>query len=237
MGSFEFIPLVVPNAVETELFTPGGPTALADAPADQPVGPTIAFPSTLTEYKGAHLLAEWIEDPQILPHARWLVPNRFHPSCGEGLRTRLEQLLRRSPEVQWLDGIARDEMPGIYRQADVTVLPITRLEGFGLAALKSMGAAVPVIATDVPALNEFIDDGNTGYLVPLDTAIRDVPALVEHVTGTGAEEARRLAGRARQVVVEEFGRGRVLEAFDALARGSLREVDAGYFTWRSCRVG
>ena len=39
-------------------------------------------------------------------------------------------------------------------------------EGFGLTAIEAMACGTPVIATDVDALRDVIEDGENGFLVP-----------------------------------------------------------------------
>ncbi len=60
------------------------------------------------------------------------------------------------------------------RDADVMVMPSSG-EGFGLVFLECFRAGVPVIAFDVPAGNEVIEDNKNGYLVkPFDcNALKD----------------------------------------------------------------
>ena len=53
------------------------------------------------------------------------------------------------------------------RRADALVHP-ARWEGFGLAVLEAMLAALPVVATSVSSLPELVADGETGLLVPPD---------------------------------------------------------------------
>lgn len=54
-------------------------------------------------------------------------------------------------------------------QADAVLIP-SRAEGFGVVVLEAMAAKTPIIAFDVPALNELIESHKTGILVsPYDT--------------------------------------------------------------------
>jgi len=41
-------------------------------------------------------------------------------------------------------------------------------EGFGLSAAEAQALGVPVVAYDVPALNDLIQNNRTGFLVPLE---------------------------------------------------------------------
>lgn len=56
----------------------------------------------------------------------------------------------------------RDDIPSIINKSDV-IIQISHIEGFGLAAVEGMASKKPVIATDIPGLNEVVD--GAGILV------------------------------------------------------------------------
>ncbi len=67
----------------------------------------------------------------------------------------------------WIDRyISNEEVPGLFRQADLVVLPY-HLEATqsGVVPL-AFYFDVPVIASDVGGLSEVVMEGKTGYLVP-----------------------------------------------------------------------
>ncbi len=55
--------------------------------------------------------------------------------------------------------------PGLYRLGDVYVYP-SRLDGIGLTMAEALACGLPVIASDNPPMNEFVDESN-GALVPV----------------------------------------------------------------------
>jgi len=55
--------------------------------------------------------------------------------------------------------------PGLYHLGDVYVYP-SRLEGIGLTIAEALGCGLPVITSDYPPMNEFIDNTN-GSLVKI----------------------------------------------------------------------
>ena len=63
----------------------------------------------------------------------------------------------------WMEPDALDEL---YSNCTAQIVP-SRFETFGLSAAEGMARALPVIATDIPALAELIEDGDTGYLSAL----------------------------------------------------------------------
>jgi N-acetyl-alpha-D-glucosaminyl L-malate synthase BshA len=56
-----------------------------------------------------------------------------------------------------------------FSAADLFLLPSAQ-ESFGLAALEAMACEVPVVASNVGGLPEFIEDGVSGFLCPPDAA-------------------------------------------------------------------
>jgi glycosyltransferase involved in cell wall biosynthesis len=91
-----------------------------------------------------------------------------------------------------------------------------RWEGFGLAILEAMLAAVPVVATRVSSIPEIVGDGETGLLVPPD----DPEALAAALDRVLSEETLRVAygeaglRRARdEFSVERMAR-RTLELYE-----------------------
>lgn len=56
--------------------------------------------------------------------------------------------------------------PGLYCLGDIYVYP-SRLEGIGLTIAEASSSGLPVITTDVPPMNEFINDGINGKLVSI----------------------------------------------------------------------
>jgi glycosyltransferase involved in cell wall biosynthesis len=97
-----------------------------------------------------------------------------------------------------------------------------------LAALEAMATAVPVVASDVGALREQIEDGRTGYLVPAG----DSGALAAKISELLADEPRRarMAERSREVVEDRFRLDENIAASASLlrrlARGEGRRIEA-----------
>jgi len=56
--------------------------------------------------------------------------------------------------VRLLGFVADEDLPYVYRAADLSVVPTTALEGFGLIMVESLAAGTPVLVTPVGALPE-----------------------------------------------------------------------------------
>jgi len=83
--------------------------------------------------------------------------------------------------VRFLGAVSDEELPTLYRQAAVFVLPSTDTsETFGIVLLEAMASGVPVIASRLPGVDSVVMHGVTGFLiepgseVELKNALRDV---------------------------------------------------------------
>jgi|GEM_PF-5712658 len=54
-------------------------------------------------------------------------------------------------------------LPGLYHRGDVLVQP-SKAEGLGLTILEGLASGLPVITTDAPAMNEWVENEETGLL-------------------------------------------------------------------------
>jgi len=87
------------------------------------------------------------------------------------------------------------EVSAYYDQASIFCLP-TRREAYGIVFLEALAHGLPVVATRVGALPEFVSEGETGYLVE----VGDVDALAARLTALVAdpERCRRFGLAARE---------------------------------------
>ena len=117
-----------------------------------------------------------------------------------------------------LAGPQRDVGP-FYSAADCFVLVSTE-EGSSNAILEAMASGLPVIASDLSANREIVEDGVTGMLVPS----RDVSALAHAIERLVLDPELRehLGDRARQQVREGFSEERYIEEHVALYRRLMR---------------
>jgi len=80
----------------------------------------------------------------------------IHTQRGEGER--------QAGNIRMLCGtVPRTEVVSMYQGADVAVLP-SKWEGLGLTFLEAIGCGLPIITVDAPPMNEFVRDGETGFL-------------------------------------------------------------------------
>jgi len=87
---------------------------------------------------------------------------------GQGpLRGELEQQVERlglQDRVRFLGFISESDLPATYAAADVSIVPSSALEGFGLISLESLACGTPVLVTPVGGLPDTVR-GLSGDLV------------------------------------------------------------------------
>ena len=106
-------------------------------------------------------------------------------------RGRLEELaagLGVADSVGFLGRLGEEELVACYRAADVSVVPTTELEGFGLIVLESLACGTPVITTDVGGLPEATSGLKGRIVTPADDPEHLTDAL-DGVLGGGLAPA------------------------------------------------
>ncbi len=83
---------------------------------------------------------------------------------------------------------------------DVLVFPTLLPEGFGRATVEGMACGVPVIASNIGAIPEIIEDGITGYLV----APGAVDTLAQKIRQVLTTDSTALVARATRAVADRF---------------------------------
>lgn len=76
---------------------------------------------------------------------------------------------------------SRLDVPTLLAKADIFALSTTQDEGFGIVLIEAMAAGLPIIATDVPACREVLDNGSAGILIPpqrVDIWIKEIKELI-----------------------------------------------------------
>lgn len=109
-----------------------------------------------------------------------------------------------------------DDMPAAYLVADFAILPTSKPESFGRAAVEPQVMGRPVIASAHGGVTETVVDGVTGWLAPVDDAEAWAAALARAIDlGPGKRLEMGEAGqkRARQLYSVEAMCAQTLEAY------------------------
>lgn len=121
--------------------------------------------------------------------------------------------------VHWLGW--RNDVEQVLAAADGLVLPShPNVETFPMCVLEAMAAARAVVATRVGSLDEMVEEGRTGWLVPPGDAAALRAALVEAASTPRERQRRGEAGRAH--VIENFTEARMVAGVAAVLREAVR---------------
>jgi glycosyltransferase involved in cell wall biosynthesis len=187
---------------------PGGMPARAQARAALALAPDarfVALPGRLSSWKGQDVLLQaLVHRPRtiaLLAGAAW--------RADSGTEPRLRALAARlgvADRVRFLG--FRDPLAPVLAAADVVVVPSTRPEPLGNAALEAALAGRPVIAAAHGGLAEAFTHERTALLVPPG----DAPALAAALLRLEEDPAlgARLAGAARDDIATRFAPERLL---------------------------
>ena len=189
---------VIPMGVDLKgLFTPD--------PGVQRKTDELLFVGRLVEVKGLQILLDAM--PKVLakhPGIRLVV-------AGAGP---LESELRASAAklnmtdcVDFLGMVPQLKLPSLYQQATLAVFPfiVTKSgvqEGFGLVVVEAMGCCCPVIAGDLPAIQDTVVHEENGLIFPSGNAQVLADSILKLLDDP--ELRARLAGEGRKSVVQNF---------------------------------
>jgi starch synthase len=197
---------VEPYGVDQSVFEPS---------ADKFENFSVIWASSYTQTKGIGYLLEAL--------ARKPVPGIELVLAGYPYGTDAVALYEDRVRVRRLGHLTRQELGRIMGRCHVHVFP-TLVEGFGRNIIEAMAAGLPVITTRHCAGPDLIEDGVTGFIIP----IRDVDAICEKLAWIhdhpqeAAEMGRRACERVRTLTQADYRR---------------RFADRIQYTWQAKRAG
>ncbi len=158
---------VVPNGVDVSLISAPVPASniarAAEAMNKKPTSVCVITTSRLTHKNGIDTLIDSLV----------YLPEHVHLAIlGSGeLETELKQraaLKKVQHRVKFLGQIPHEEMAAYLQAADIFARP-SRSEGLGNSFLEAMAAGLPVIATNIGGIPDFLTDGVTGIFAEIDS--------------------------------------------------------------------
>ena len=169
----------------------------------------VLFVGRLAPKKGVQYLIEAMATVESDAEL-WIVGDGENRSA---LETRANDL---GIDVTFHGTVDPDEVSGFYQQASVLVLPSLEGEGMPNAVLEAMAYGLPVVTTRSGGLASVIDDGTSGFLVPME----DADALGERIEQllTEPETRNRIGTNAREYVVANH-------SWDSLVRNLTQRYD------------
>ncbi len=211
---------VVRCGVDVESFQPTGKGREPGAPL------RVAAVARLIPKKGIDVLLRALAELEATEGAAWTLR-----LAGDGPeRPALEALARElgcADRVRFEGAIANEAVRALLAESDVLCLPSRPCEttgdrdGIPVVLMEAMAMGVPVVAGDLPAIRELVEDGRSGRMVPSGDAAATAACLAEIARD---ESLRRALGRGgRERVEQEFSLAENLARLDATLRQVLEE--------------
>jgi glycosyltransferase involved in cell wall biosynthesis len=157
---------VIPNGVDTALFTPDTPPL----PIHSRKKFRFLFVGGTIARKGIDLLLQaylqsFSADDDVALVVKDMGAGNIYQGQGLGDRIRQIQQNLRAPEIVYLDqDLSARDIASLYTACHCLAHPY-RGEGFALPVLEAMSCGLPVIATAGGATDDFVDD-SVGYRIP-----------------------------------------------------------------------
>jgi glycosyltransferase involved in cell wall biosynthesis len=194
---------IIPMGVDTEKFRP-----LNKLPSQSK---TILYVGRLIKQKGMDLLvAAFVDVIRSVPDARLQIIG-YGPE-----RANIENIISShhfEHAVKIIDMVGHDDLPVIYNNSRILVLPALIGEGLGMTPAEAGACGVPTVTFGLGGTSELVIDGQTGLIVkPQIATLRD--GLLKLLQDDNL--ADELGRHARERVTSLFGWDAVIDKFDAL---------------------
>jgi phosphatidylinositol alpha-mannosyltransferase len=205
--------VLVPNGVDVARFASARPRPEWSGPG------TIAFLGRVDEpRKGLQVMLEAL--PEIVrahPQARLLVAGPGETDALEGLA---EQV---ASQVTVLGRLSEGDKASLLASVDLYVAPHIGGESFGIVLLEAMSAGTAVLASDLMAFRDVLDDGRCGVLFGTGDAMALATAANALLTDRARREQLVATGRERAL---EYDWSRVakqvIAVYETVATGGER---------------
>ena len=184
---------------------------------------SLLFVGRLVEKKGLRYLIDAL--PLIL---------KKHPQASlriagdgpeKGILQSQSKRLGISDHVRFLGAVKNKFLPALYQTSDVAVFPSVIAnngdrEGFGLVLVEALGCECATVVTDLPAMQDIIVDGKTGFVVPQ----KNVQKLAEKIVALldDPEMSRCTGKEGRRFVVERYDWDEIARQYAALIESITR---------------
>ena len=160
---------------------------------------TVIFPRRLEVGRGLFLAleaADAIMDRH--QHVRFLFVGR----SSDDREQHVQRWCSSRPRSQWM-WVEPHQMPEVYREADISIIPTTCCEGTSYSAIESMATGLATICTHVGGLGNLVIDGYNGLLIEPTAA-----SLTEAIDRLVTDSALRthLGVMGRESVAASFSR-------------------------------
>jgi len=173
---------VVPGGIDYKAMQ----TPLGKADARRKLGLRADVPTLVTVRRLAHrmglenLIDAITQVTRKVPDVQLLIAGKGALANALEMRIREKQL---ESNVRLLGFVADDDLPVLYRAADINVVPSVSLEGFGLTAAEALAAGTPSMVTPVGGLPEVVGSLSQSLIFESNTTAALADGLIQALTG------------------------------------------------------
>lgn len=151
----------IPYSVDTERFTPG------KAESDDPERKQILFVGGLDRahyFKGVDKLTEAVSLLEKEGYKNWELFIAGSGDMAEEYKNKADKN-GIGDKVKFLGKVPDEDLPRLYAESDITVLPSTaKGEAFGIVLVESMACGTPVVASALPGVRSVFTNGKEGLV-------------------------------------------------------------------------
>ena len=194
----------IPNYVDTAEFFP------RSGYLEKREKTIITYPRRLCEYRGLYAVLDIIDEILMqYPDVEFHFVGRGYDEDTRHVKEKVEKWPGR---VLWYYRMP-DEMPEVYRQSDISLIPTMYSEGTSLSCLEALASGNAVIATRIGGLTDMIINDYNGLLVEPNAAsiylaikeLLDDPARLalmkeSAVSSAGAFSKKRWKGKWKEIL-------------------------------------
>lgn len=144
-------------------------------------------------------------------------------SDRDGAKSELDEYIRQNGlESSVIFAGSRSDIPELLAMTDIFTLPSYR-EGMPRSLIEAMCMSKPAVATDIRGCREEVEEGITGFLVPVGDHKALADKIIYLVENSGARN--QMGGNARKKALEEFDEkkviGRQYEVMEKLVKDKI----------------
>jgi D-inositol-3-phosphate glycosyltransferase len=220
--------IIIPPGVDIGRFYPIPPDEAKENIGVAPCGRMILFVGRIEPLKGLDVLIEAIA---IMSQKGVMKENSFCLAViGGEPDVRSDQMSTEMARIQalreqygleefvvFLGKRSQDSLPYYYSAAEAVVIP-SQYESFGMVALEAMACGTPVVASQIGGLAYLVQDGKTGFTVPVD----EPEALADRLTTLLLDsELRKKMGNQAVEVAQDYAWNKIATRLLALYKDIL----------------
>ena len=186
-------PIVIPNGVDIKHFS----QRVEKKVVEKNEGDIVLITASRLVKKNA--VGDIVAALALLPvNYRFLIAGTGE--LATSLKLKVESL-KLENRVTFLGHISHEQLPAYLQQSDIFIRP-SLSEGLGNAFLEAMASGIPVIATPVGGIPDFLEDGETGIFCEPNNP-QTIANAVEKFSDTTIRQ--KVTANAKKMVEEKYG--------------------------------